>query len=92
MNLPLTATPPSAADIGADTAADTAAQMQALGQQAKAASSAMAKAPVAVKNAALKCLAALLRASTEALQTANAHDLDRARAAGLSGPMLGGHA
>ena len=62
--------------------------MQAMGQQAKAASAAMAKAPVAVKNAALKCLAALLRASTEALQTANAQDLDRARAAGLSGPML----
>ena len=88
MNAPVTATPILAADAGADTAAHTAAHMHALGQQAKAASAAMAKASVAVKNAALKRLAALLRESTEALQNANAQDLDRARTAGLSGPML----
>jgi glutamate-5-semialdehyde dehydrogenase len=62
--------------------------MQALGHQAKAASAAMAKASVAVKNASLQRLAELLRESTEALQIANAQDLDRACAAGLSGPML----
>jgi len=52
--------------------------MQILGQQAKVASAAMAKASTATKNRALKRLAALLRDNTEALQIDNAKDLARA--------------
>ncbi len=65
-----------------------AAHMRALGQQAKTASAQMAKASVAVKSAALKRLAALLRENTVRLQADNAKDLARAQAAGLAGPML----
>jgi glutamate-5-semialdehyde dehydrogenase len=62
--------------------------MQILGQQAKVASAAMAKASTATKNSALKRLAALLRENTEALQIDNAKDLARAQAAGLAVPMV----
>ena len=62
--------------------------MQILGQQAKVASAAMAKASTATKNSALKRLAALLRENTEALQIDNAKDLARAHAAGLAAPMV----
>jgi len=62
--------------------------MQILGQQAKVASAAMAKASTATKNRALKRLAALLRDNTEALQIDNAKDLARAQAAGLAAPMV----
>ena len=62
--------------------------IQILGQQAKVASAAMAKASTATKNRALKRLAALLRENTEALQIDNAKDLARAQAAGLSAPMV----
>ena len=64
------------------------AQMHQMGADAKAASAGMAPASAALKNRALKGLAALLRAQVPALQQANARDLERARAAGLSGPML----
>jgi glutamate-5-semialdehyde dehydrogenase len=64
------------------------AQMHQMGADAKAASAGMARASAALKNQALKDLAALLRAQVPALQQANARDLARARAAGLSGPML----
>ncbi len=60
----------------------------ALGAQAKAASSAMARASAADKNRALLALAALLRENTEALQLDNAKDLDRALAAGLAAPLV----
>jgi glutamate-5-semialdehyde dehydrogenase len=62
--------------------------MQILGQQAKVASAAMAKASTATKNSALKRLAALLRENTEALQIDNTKDLARAQAAGLAVPMV----
>ena len=62
--------------------------MQILGQQAKVASAAMAKASTATKNSALKRLAALLRDNTQALQIDNAKDLARALAAGLAVPMV----
>ena len=62
--------------------------MQILGQQAKVASAAMAKASTATKNSALKRMAALLRENTEALQIDNAKDLARAQAAGLAAPMV----
>ena len=60
----------------------------ALGAQAKAASALMAKAPAAVKNQALKRLAALLRENTQALQLDNAKDIERALANGLAAPMV----
>ncbi|MFN3611089.1 glutamate-5-semialdehyde dehydrogenase [Tepidimonas sp.] len=62
--------------------------MQRLGQQARTASAAMAQASAARKNTALRGLAALLRAHVQPLQAANALDVERARAAGLSEPMV----
>jgi glutamate-5-semialdehyde dehydrogenase len=61
---------------------------QALGSQAKVASARMAAAPAAVKNRALRRLAALLRENVAALQAENAKDLQRAVAAGLAAPMV----
>ena len=69
-------------------ATHTAELMRVLGSQAKAASAAMAKASTAQKNLALRQLAQSLRAQTQALQDANALDLNRARAAGLAEPMV----
>jgi len=62
--------------------------MLALGLQAKKASAEMAKASAAVKNQALRRLAALLRESVDNLQLDNAKDLARARDAGLAEPMV----
>ena len=59
-----------------------------LGQQAKAASAHMAKAPAAVKSSALRILATLLRNNSDLLQQDNALDLKRARSAGLAEPMI----
>ena len=70
------------------TTLNVAEHMHALGAQAKAASALMAKAPAAVKNAALRKLADLLRANIEALQIDNAKDIARAIAAGLDAPMV----
>ena len=61
---------------------------QALGRKAKVASALMAKAKTAAKNLALRTLAELLRSNVQALQTANASDLERASAAGLDAPLL----
>ena len=65
-----------------------AALMQSLGQQARAASAAMARASAEEKSRALRRLAGLLRGQVQPLMAANALDLERARAAGLSGPLL----
>jgi glutamate-5-semialdehyde dehydrogenase len=62
--------------------------MQALGMQAKTAAARMAKASAAAKSQALRALARRLRESAEALAPANARDLERAQAAGLSAPMV----
>jgi glutamate-5-semialdehyde dehydrogenase len=62
--------------------------MSRLGAQAKSASSAMARASAQARNQALRGLAGLLRAQQPALLAANAQDLGRAAAGGLSGPML----
>ena len=69
-------------------ALNTTEHMQTLGLQAKQASALMAKASAAVKNHALRRLAALLRENVDALQVDNAKDLDRARANGLAEPMV----
>jgi glutamate-5-semialdehyde dehydrogenase len=65
-----------------------AEQMRAMGAQAKGASAHMAKASAAVKNTALRKLAALLRENMDALQVDNAKDIERAIAAGLDAPMV----
>ncbi|SEB21036.1 glutamate-5-semialdehyde dehydrogenase [Variovorax sp. YR216] len=62
--------------------------MQTLGLQAKTASAQMARADAATKNKALKALARRLREAGSALADANAQDLARATAAGLSAPMV----
>jgi glutamate-5-semialdehyde dehydrogenase len=62
--------------------------MQTLGLQAKAAAALMAKASAATKNKALKALARRLRESAQGLAPANARDIERAVAAGLSAPMV----
>lgn len=67
---------------------NVADHMHALGAQAKAASAQMAKASAAVKNTALRKLAALLRENIDALQIDNAKDIERAIAAGLDAPMV----
>jgi glutamate-5-semialdehyde dehydrogenase len=84
MNAPLTATP-QAADVLHGSVQD---QVTALGQRAKTASAAMARASTASKNQALKRLAVLLRENTPALQSDNAKDLARAEAAGLAAPLV----
>ncbi len=69
-------------------AIDIPAYMAHLGAAARAAATAMAAAPTAAKDAALRGLAARLRAHGAGLLAANAQDLDAARAAGLAGPLL----
>lgn len=80
---PQNITPPTS-----ESASELATLMQTLGLQAKTASALMARAPAAIKNRALKALAALLRQNVAELQSANQRDLDRAAAAGLAGPLL----
>jgi glutamate-5-semialdehyde dehydrogenase len=70
------------------TASDLQATLAHMGAAARAASTKMAAAPTAAKNAALRALAQRLRSERTALQDANAQDLTAARAAGLAGPML----
>ena len=67
---------------------NVADHMHAMGAQAKVASAHMAKASAAVKNTALRKLAALLRDNIDALQVDNAKDIERAIAAGLDAPMV----
>ena len=62
--------------------------MQALGLQAKAASALMAKADSARKIKALRALARRLREVGPELAAANARDIERAVANGLSAPMV----
>ncbi|MDO9293274.1 MAG: glutamate-5-semialdehyde dehydrogenase [Hydrogenophaga sp.] len=69
-------------------ASNTTELMNTLGSQAKTASALMAKASAATKLKALRTLATLLRANVDGLQTENAKDLERARAAGLAEPMV----
>ena len=68
-------------------ALNTAEYSQALGVQARAASALMARASAATRSACLRRLAQLLREAGKELQPANARDLERASAAGLSAPM-----
>ena len=70
------------------TSSDLQASIAHMGVAARAASTKMAAAPSAAKNAALRALARLLRTEQGALQRANAQDIGAAVAAGLATPMV----
>jgi glutamate-5-semialdehyde dehydrogenase len=70
------------------TSSDLQATIAHMGVAARAASTKMAAAPTAAKNAALRALAGRLRHERAGLQAANAKDIAAAQAAGLAGPML----
>jgi glutamate-5-semialdehyde dehydrogenase len=67
---------------------DLARMIDEIGQRARAAAAAMARAPTAAKNEALRHVAAAIRADRQALQAANAIDVERARANGLDAAAL----
>ena len=74
--------------MNTDTDTDIPATMARLGAAARAAASTLAAAPTATKDHALRALAAGLRSQAATLQTANAQDLQAARAAGLAEPLI----
>jgi glutamate-5-semialdehyde dehydrogenase len=65
-----------------------AATLNRMGQAAREAATAMARATTVAKNRTLTELAALLLESGEALQAANAQDVSAAQAAGLAEPLI----
>jgi glutamate-5-semialdehyde dehydrogenase len=67
---------------------DIKTYMQGVGQQARTASAAMARASTKAKNDTLTELARLLRSVGAPLQTANDQDIAAAEAAGLTAPMV----
>ena len=67
---------------------DAVATMRDLGRRARVAAREIARAPTAVKNAALLALAEILEAESAALLAANAEDLRAARAAGLEDALV----
>jgi len=67
---------------------DTQTLMQQMGRAARQASAVMAQASASDKNRALRALAAWLRQNVSELEAANQPDLERARQAGLSEPMI----
>jgi glutamate-5-semialdehyde dehydrogenase len=67
---------------------DLKQQMFALGRAARAAATELARASGESRNAALRRAATEIRAARQAILEANATDMDRARARGLSGAML----
>ncbi len=62
--------------------------MNDVGQRARAASRAMARADTAAKNQALTLIAAAIRRDAAVLRAANQQDLEAARAAGMEAAML----
>ena len=70
------------------TPTDIPVYMAHLGECARNASSAMARAPLAGRNAALLDLARLLRAESDALQRVNRGDVEAAAAAGLAAALV----
>jgi glutamate-5-semialdehyde dehydrogenase len=71
-----------------DASAELPVYMEAVGQRARAAAAAMARASTAQKNAALAAIGAAIRAASSSLIDANRRDVERATAAGLAGPLL----
>jgi glutamate-5-semialdehyde dehydrogenase len=70
------------------TSTDLQATIAHMGAAARAASTKMAAASSAAKNAALLALARLLRSEAASLAPANARDVQAAQAAGLAAPMV----
>ena len=70
------------------TATDLQSHIALMGAAARAASSRMAAASTAAKNATLVALAHQLRTQTAALQTANALDVESAEKNGLAAPLI----
>ncbi len=71
-----------------DSVDDIPLYMQRLGERARAASTALRALDSGRKNAALAAIVARLDAARPALASANAADLERGRARGLSEPLL----
>jgi glutamate-5-semialdehyde dehydrogenase len=69
-------------------ALNIAEYMQTLGARAREASAAMARSDTAMRNAALRALAAKLQANVDALGHENGRDVDQAYAAALAAPMV----
>ncbi|HTH95711.1 MAG TPA: glutamate-5-semialdehyde dehydrogenase [Rhodocyclaceae bacterium] len=67
---------------------DISQYMDSLGQAARLAATAMAKADTKAKNVTLLALARLLHEQADALQIDNAKDIQAAEAAGLAAPMV----
>jgi glutamate-5-semialdehyde dehydrogenase len=70
------------------TSADIKAMMQGIGQRARAAARALARAETAAKNTALLAMASEIERGAEALMAANRQDLEAGRANGLDAAML----
>jgi glutamate-5-semialdehyde dehydrogenase len=75
-------------NASANSAVEIAAVMDGIGRDAAAAASVLALADTATKNLALAKIAASLRAHQAELLSANARDMEAARAKGLSDAML----
>jgi glutamate-5-semialdehyde dehydrogenase len=75
-------------DLAERTDMDVIAYMNGLGQQARAASRALARADTNAKNRALLAMATAIERDADNLLAANAVDMDAARAAGLEAAML----
>jgi glutamate-5-semialdehyde dehydrogenase len=67
---------------------DLAAYMTAVGRRARAAAAALARASTSAKNAALRAIAAAIRARRGEIAEANGRDVARARAGGLEAALL----
>jgi len=67
---------------------DITAHMHTLGQQARAASRAMARADTATRNRALSLIADAIERDADLLRAANARDLEAAQAAGLAPALM----
>jgi glutamate-5-semialdehyde dehydrogenase len=75
-------------NVRADSKEALAGEMLALGQSARAAARAMREASADTKNKALRAAAAAIRAHTKDILAANAEDLAKAKANGISASML----
>jgi glutamate-5-semialdehyde dehydrogenase len=71
-----------------NTNTDVIAQMRAIGQKARTASRAMARASTAAKNQALIHLAALVRKNADALKSVNAQDVAKAKMNGQDAAFI----
>ncbi len=75
-------------NLRADTNDALAGEMRALGKAARAAARAMREASTETKNKALRAAAGALRANAKTILAANAEDLAKAKANGLTASML----